>query len=197
MNKREFIKKTGLLTSTFVVVPLKSLSEELKPDGFQTKEEMVNNTNNFLPKRIVIGSDHAGFPLKGPLKETLISWGYDINDVGSFNPEPVDFPDIALLLVEEIIKGNADRGIMVCGTGVGASIACNKIRGVRAALCHDSYSAHQCVEHDNVNILCIGAQIIGVSLAEEILHNFLNATFSTEEHFRRRVQKLDEFDLKR
>ena len=197
MNKREFIKKTGLLTSTVVVVPLKSLSEELKIDRFQTQEETVNDMNKVLSTKIVIGSDHAGFPLKGPLKETLISWGYEINDVGSFNPEPVDFPDIALLLVEEIIKGNAERGIMVCGTGVGASIACNKIRGVRAALCHDSYSAHQCVEHDNVNILCIGAQIIGVSLAEEILHNFLNATFSTEEHFRRRVRKLDEFDLKK
>ena len=197
MNKREFIKKTGLLTSTVVVVPLKSLSEELKLDRFQTQEETVNDMNKVSSMKIVIGSDHAGFPLKGPLKETLISWGYEINDVGSFNPEPVDFPDIALLLVEEIIKGNAERGIMVCGTGVGASIACNKIRGMRAALCHDTYSAHQCVEHDNVNILCIGAQIIGVSLAEEILHNFLNATFSTEEHFRRRVRKLDEFDLKK
>ena len=197
MNKREFIKRTGLLTSTVVVAPLKSLSEDLKLDRFQTQEETVNDMNKVLSMKIVIGSDHAGFPLKGPLKETLKSWGYEINDVGSFNPDPVDFPDIALLLVEEIKKGNAERGIMVCGTGVGASIACNKIRGMRAALCHDSYSAHQCVEHDNVNILCIGAQIIGVSLAEEILHNFLNATFSTEEQFRRRVRKLDEFDLKK
>jgi len=115
--------------------------------------------------------------------------------VGSFTPDPVDFPDIALLLADEIIRGNADRGIMVCGTGVGAAIACNKIQGIRAALCHDTYSAHQCVEHDNVNVLCIGAQIIGPSVAEEILNNFLKARFSTEEQFRRRVKKLDQLDM--
>ena len=118
-----------------------------------------------------------------------------MKDVGSFTPDPVDFPDIALLLADEIKSGRADRGIMVCGTGVGAAIACNKIQGIRAALCHDTYSAHQCVEHDNVNVLCIGAQIIGPSVAEEILTNFLNASFSTEEQFRRRVQKLDLFDM--
>jgi ribose 5-phosphate isomerase B len=115
--------------------------------------------------------------------------------VGSFTPDPVDFPDIALLLTDEIISGRADRGIMVCGTGVGAAIACNKIQGIRAALCHDTYSAHQCVEHDNVNVLCIGAQIIGPSVAEEILTNFLNAKFSIEEQFRRRVRKLDQLDM--
>jgi ribose 5-phosphate isomerase B len=118
-----------------------------------------------------------------------------VKDVGSFTPDPVDFPDIALLLADEIISGRAERGIMVCGTGVGAAIACNKIQGIRAALCHDTYSAHQCVEHDNVNVLCIGAQIIGPSVAEEILTNYLNARFSTEEQFRRRVQKLDQFDM--
>ena len=115
--------------------------------------------------------------------------------MGSFTPDPVDFPDIALLLADEIKTGRAERGIMVCGTGVGAAIACNKIQGIRAALCHDTYSAHQCVEHDNVNVLCIGAQIIGPSVAEEILTNFLNAKFSTEEQFRRRVRKLDQFDM--
>jgi ribose 5-phosphate isomerase B len=197
MKKRDFIKKAGLFTSTVVAFPLVSLSKELEVNRLPFNQEIVNGKNNLDPKNIVIGGDHAGYPLKGPLKETLVSWGYKVKDVGSFTPEPVDFPDIALLLVEEIIKGNAERGIMVCGTGVGASIACNKIKGVRAALCHDSYSAHQCVEHDNVNILCIGAQIVGIKLAEELLQNFLNAKFSTEEHFRRRVKKLDEFDLKK
>ena len=145
--------------------------------------------------KLVIGSDHAGFPLKGPLIRLLQSWNYNVKDVGSFTPDPVDFPDISLLLADEIKSGRAERGIMVCGTGVGAAIACNKIQGIRAALCHDTYSAHQCVEHDNVNVLCIGAQIIGQSVAEEILTNYLNARFSTEEQFRRRVRKLDQFDL--
>ncbi len=145
--------------------------------------------------KLAIGSDHAGFPLKGPLIKLLRSWNHSVKDFGSFTPEPVDFPDIAKLLTDEIKSGRAERGIMVCGTGVGASIACNKTHGIRAALCHDTYSAHQCVEHDNVNVLCIGAQIIGVSLAEEILTAFLNAKFSTSEEFRRRVRKLDALDM--
>ncbi len=145
--------------------------------------------------KLAIGCDHAGFPLKGPLIKLLRSWSHSVKDCGSFTPEPVDFPDIAKLLTDEIKSGRAERGIMVCGTGVGASIACNKTHGIRAALCHDTYSAHQCVEHDNVNVLCIGAQIIGPSLAEEILTAFLNAKFSTAEEFRRRVRKLDALDM--
>ena len=176
MNKREFLTKTGMIATSLLVIP---------SDGIVSAE----------PMKLVIGSDHAGFPLKGPLMKVLQSWNYTVKDVGSFNPEPVDFPDIALLLADEIISGRAERGIMVCGTGVGAAIAGNKIQGIRAALCHDTYSAHQCVEHDNVNVLCIGAQIIGQSLAEEILKNYLNAKFSTKEQFRRRVRKLDQFDL--
>jgi len=145
--------------------------------------------------KLAIGCDHAGFPLKGPLIKLLRSWNHSVKDFGSFTPEPVDFPDIAKLLTDEIKSGRAERGIMVCGTGVGASIACNKTHGIRAALCHDTYSAHQCVEHDNVNVLCIGAQNIGPSLAEEILTAFLNAKFSTAEEFRRRVRKLDALDM--
>jgi ribose 5-phosphate isomerase B len=133
--------------------------------------------------------------MKGPLMRLLQSWDYSVKDVGSFTPDPVDFPDIAILLADEIISGRTERGIMVCGTGVGAAIACNKIQGIRAALCHDTYSAHQCVEHDNVNVLCIGAQIIGLSVAGEILNSFLKARFSTEEQFRRRVNKLDQLDM--
>jgi ribose 5-phosphate isomerase B len=145
--------------------------------------------------KLAIGSDHAGFLLKGVVIKLLRSWKHDVKDCGSFNPEPVDFPDIAMLVCDEIKSGRAERGIMVCGTGVGASIAGNKIHGIRAALCHDTYSAHQCVEHDDVNVLCIGAQIIGPSLAEEILACFLKAEFSTEEQFRRRVRKLNELDM--
>ena len=191
MKKREFLRKAGLLSASILVVP--SLGYEGKSSD--VKPVITKETESSVPMKLVIGSDHAGFPLKGPLVKLLQSWNYSVKDVGSFTPDPVDFPDIALLVADEIISGRAERGIMVCGTGVGAAIACNKIQGIRAALCHDTFSAHQCVEHDNVSVLCIGAQIIGPSVAEEILNNFLNAQFSTEEQFRRRVKKLDQFDL--
>lgn len=144
--------------------------------------------------KLAIGGDHAGFPLKGPVIELLRDAGYFVQDYGAHSTEPVDFPDIAATVCDAVRNGAADRGILVCGTGVGACIAANKIPGIRAALCHDTYSAHQSVEHDNVNLLCIGAQIIGIKLVAEILHAFLNAEFSTEEHFRRRVAKLAELE---
>jgi ribose 5-phosphate isomerase B len=146
------------------------------------------------PMPLVIGSDHAGFPLKGPVIDLLKSWGHPLKDVGCFSTEPVDFPDIAQQACAEILAGRAARGILVCGTGIGATIAGNKIRGIRAALCHDTYSAHQSVEHDDVNLLCMGAWIIGIKLAEEILRAFLHARFSTSEEFRRRVRKLEEME---
>jgi ribose 5-phosphate isomerase B len=144
--------------------------------------------------RLVVGGDHAGFPLKGPVVETLRSWGHDVTDVGTDSTDPVDFPDIAELVCETVRKGEAERGIMVCGTGVGAAIAANKFRGIRAALCHDVYSAHQSVEHDDVNVLCIGAQIVGDKLAFDLLRAFLEAEHSPDEEFRRRVAKLTELD---
>lgn len=144
--------------------------------------------------KLVIGGDHAGFPLKGPVIETLQAWGHEVIDHGSYTPEPVDFPDIAQKVCDSVLSGEAERGIMVCGTGMGASIASNKVPGIRAAVCHDVYSAHQCVEHDNVNVLCLGAQIVGNKLVEEILRAFLSAEFSTEEQFRRRVRKLTELE---
>jgi len=147
--------------------------------------------------KLVIGSDHAGFPMKGPVLALLKSWGHDVKDCGCFSTEPVDFPDIARLVCAEVKSGKAARGILVCGTGIGATIAGNKIRGIRAALCHDTYSAHQSVEHDDVNLLCMGAWIIGPKLAEEILQSFLNARFSTSEEFRRRVRKLEEMEKER
>ena len=144
--------------------------------------------------RIAIGGDHAGFPLKGPVVERLQAWGHTVTDHGTHSLDPVDFPDIARLVTDQVRKGEADRGILVCGTGVGAAIAGNKTPGIRAAVCHDIYSAHQCVEHDDVNLLCIGAQIIGIKLAEEIIQAFLAAQFSTAPEFRRRVQKLHDLE---
>ncbi len=144
--------------------------------------------------RIVIGADHAGFALKGPIVEALKSWGHEVEDVGTHTGERVDFPDVAQSMCTPILDGKADRGIMVCGTGIGACMAANKIPGIRAALCHDVYSAHQCVEHDDVNVMCLGAQIVGQTLALELIRTFLGARFSTEEHFRRRVRKLHEME---
>ncbi|MBD0328468.1 MAG: ribose 5-phosphate isomerase B [Pyrinomonadaceae bacterium] len=144
--------------------------------------------------KLVVGGDHAGYLLKGPVIAWLRVAGHMVQDLGTYSPDPVDFPDIAFTVCSAVREGRADRGILVCGTGVGACIAANKIPGMRAALCHDSYSAHQCVEHDNVNILCLGAQIVGIKLVEEILTAFLGAEFSTEEQFQRRVAKLAELE---
>jgi ribose 5-phosphate isomerase B len=143
---------------------------------------------------LAVGCDHAGFPLKGTVVAVLKSWGHSVKDCGTYSTDPVDFPDIAQKVCDEVLSGRAVRGILVCGTGVGACIAGNKVRGIRAALCHDTYSAHQCVEHDNVNLLCMGAWIIGPKMAEEVLQAYLNARFSSDEDFRRRVRKLGEME---
>lgn len=120
--------------------------------------------------------------------------GHTIIDHGSYDPQPVDFPDIARLVCGSVLSGEAQRGIMFCGTGVGASIACNKVPGIRASVCHDLYTAHQCVEHDDVQIIAMGAQIIGPTVAEELIDLFLQAEFSTSPEFRRRVEKLAVMD---
>jgi ribose 5-phosphate isomerase B len=144
--------------------------------------------------RLVIGSDHAGWSLKQTVIDHVRSLGHDVVDVGSFDDQPVDFPDIARTVAKQVTAGEAARGIMVCGTGVGASIAANKIKGIRAAVCHDVHSAHQSVEHDDVNVMCIGAQIVGPWLAKDLIGSFLSAEFSTDEEFRRRVEKLHALD---
>jgi len=130
--------------------------------------------------RLVVGSDHAGWSLKGSLVEHIESLGHEVIDVGSYDPNPVDFPDIARKVAAKVTSGDVDRGIMVCGTGVGASIAANKIKGIRAAVCHDVRSAHQSVEHDDVNVMCIGAQIVGPWLANDLASTFRGAQFSTD-----------------
>jgi ribose 5-phosphate isomerase B len=144
--------------------------------------------------KIAVGSDHAGFPLKGKVLDVLREKGHEITDFGSFDPNPVDFPDIAKKVCAAILDGKSERGIMFCGTGVGACIACNKISGIRASVCHDIYTAHQCVEHDDVQVIAMGAQIIGHTVALELIDLFLSAKFSTSEEFRRRVKKLEQMD---
>ena len=144
--------------------------------------------------RLVVGSDHAGWSLKSSVVAHIKSLGHEVVDAGSYDDKPVDFPDIARKVCAMVTSGEADRGIMVCGTGVGASIAANKIRGIRAAVCHDVHSAHQSVEHDDVNVMCIGAQIVGAWLANDLVAAFLAARFSTDEDFRRRVTKLHQME---
>jgi ribose 5-phosphate isomerase B len=146
---------------------------------------------------LAVGGDHAGFHLKGPLIGFLRGQGHLVEDCGSYDPAPVDFPDIAAAVCERVLDGRAARGILVCGSGVGAAIAGNKIPGIRASVCHDIYSAHQSVEHDDVNVMCIGAQVIGAKVAEECLLAFLAARFSADPDVRRRVAKLAALERKR
>ena len=143
--------------------------------------------------RIAVGSDHAGYELKQRLLPYLKS-RYEVLDQGSYDPAPVDFPQIGKKVCAAILNGEADRGVMFCGTGVGAAIACNKVPGIRASVCHDLYTAHQCVEHDNVQVIALGAQIIGWTAAQELIDIFLAAQFSDGEDFRRRVRMLEEMD---
>jgi ribose 5-phosphate isomerase B len=150
----------------------------------------VRKVKAMTPLSLAVGGDHAGFPLKGPLIEFLRSQGHSVDDCGSYDPNPVDFPDISKTVCDRVRQGRAVRGILVCGTGVGACIAANKVPGIRASVCHDIYSAHQCVEHDDVNVVCIGAQVVGAKLAEDCLRAFLSARFSTEQQFRIRVEKI-------
>ena len=147
--------------------------------------------------KIAVGGDHKGFPLKAMLIDRIRALGHDVTDFGCFDENPVDFPDIAGLVCNAILSGNAQRGIMFCGSGVGAAIACNKTAGIRAAVCHDLFTAHQCVEHDDVQVIAFGAQIIGYTAAFELIRLFLDAEFSTDGDFRRRVSKLERMDAKR
>jgi ribose 5-phosphate isomerase B len=145
--------------------------------------------------KLAVGSDHAGFPLKGPVIELLRSWGHPVTDCGTYSTAPVDFPDIAQKVCDEILAGRAQRAVLVCGTGVGASIAANKIPKIRATLCGDTFCAHQCVEDDDVNVLCLGAWVVGTKLAADILSTYLNAKFnSADPDLRRRLQKLEQMD---
>jgi ribose 5-phosphate isomerase B len=140
--------------------------------------------------KITIGSDHAGFELKKVLIEHLQKSGHELLDVGTHNTAPVDYPDYAEKVANGVLHGGTERGILICGSGVGASVAANKIPGVRAGLCHDGYSAHQGVEHDDMNILVLGSRVIGPELAKDLCITFINARFTGAERHRRRLEKI-------
>jgi ribose 5-phosphate isomerase B len=141
--------------------------------------------------RIAVGSDHAGFALKQETAERLRREGHEVLDVGTHTPEPCDYPDFAEALGRALLDGRAERGVLLCGSGVGASVAANKLAGIRAAVCHDAYSARQGVEHDDLNVLVLGARVIGPALAEELVRAFLGARFTREERHLRRLAKVE------
>lgn len=145
--------------------------------------------------RVAVGADHGGFPLKKEIVELLRGAGHEPVDVGAHKLDPADdYPDFSHAVAQAILDGRADRGIILCGSGVGASIVANKFNGIRAGLCHDTYSAHQAVEHDDMNVLCLGARVVGPALAAELVRAFVGAKFSGEERHVRRLAKLRSFE---
>ena len=143
-----------------------------------------------MVKRVALAADHAGFELKEKVAAYLKGAGFEVMDLGTGDEEPVDYPDFARAIGEALRKGRAERGILICGSGVGACVAANKMKDIRAGLCHDTYSAHQGVEHDDINVLCLGARVIGEELAKELVTAFLSAEFTGEERHRRRLAKI-------
>jgi len=141
--------------------------------------------------RVALGADHAGYVLKQELAAKLAQLGHDVLDLGTHSLAPVDYPDSAEAVATALRDGQAERGILVCGSGAGVSIAASKFPGIRAAVCHDTYTAHQAVEHDDMNVLCLGARVIGPALALEVSCAFLAAAFSAEERHQRRLDKIN------
>jgi RpiB/LacA/LacB family sugar-phosphate isomerase len=146
--------------------------------------------------KLVIGSDHAGFDLKEDLAAALRAQGHEVIDVGTTSREPVDYPDFAEAVGEGVRAGRAPRAVLICGSGVGACVAANKLPGIRAATCHDTYSAHQGVEHDDMNVLVLGARVIGREMAHELVRAYVGAVFSGEERHVRRLGKLAAIEKK-
>ncbi|HEX3435372.1 MAG TPA: ribose 5-phosphate isomerase B [Pseudacidobacterium sp.] len=141
--------------------------------------------------KLVIAADHAGFPLKEEVRGYLERLGHEVTDLGAYNAEPSDYPDFAEAVGKALAAGRAERGILICGSGVGVCVAANKMPGIRASMCHDTYSAHQGVEHDDMNVLVLGARIIGSALAFDLVSSYLNARFQKqEERFVRRLNKV-------
>jgi ribose 5-phosphate isomerase B len=141
--------------------------------------------------KIACAFDHAGFPLKGMVIDTVIGEGHEAVDLGTWSTDPVDYPDTARAAAEAVRSGEADRAVLVCGSGAGVAVAACKFPGVRAAVAHDTYTAHQCVEHDQVNVMCLGGRVIGPSLAGDIIRAYLQAEFTGEERHKRRLAKID------
>jgi len=145
--------------------------------------------------RISVAADHNGYELKNEISEILKRDGHDVIDIGPHSLDPLDdYPDFAKPLAKSVSSGETDRGIMVCGSGVGASVAANKVKGVRAAVCHDIYSAHQGVEHDNMNILCLGSRIVGTEVVRELVSAFISAEYTNAERHARRLNKVIEME---
>lgn len=144
--------------------------------------------------KIALASDHAGLALKNHLMDYLSTKEHEVIDLGAFTSEPSDYPDFAEAIGKAVISGKAERGILICGSGVGASVAANKLAGIRAGLCHDSYSARQGVEHDNMNVLVLGSRVIGEALARDLADNFIGAHFSNEERHVRRLKKVERLE---
>ena len=144
--------------------------------------------------KIIIAADHAGFEYKNILLKDIQDQGYEVIDIGTFNKEPDDYPDRAAEIAHAIQNKKGKRGIIICGSGVGVSVAANKFKGIRAGVCHDTYSAHQCVEHDNVNVLCLGERVIGIELAREIIFTFLKAEFSNAPRHKKRLDKITDIE---
>ncbi len=144
--------------------------------------------------RVAVGADHAGFEMKQVIADHLRCLGHTVLDLGTCDTVPVDYPDFSEAVARAVLDGRADRAVLICGSGVGASVAANKFHGIRAGLCHDCYSAHQGVEHDNMNILVLGSRIIGMELAKDLVSTFLKAEFSGEERHRRRLAKVASFE---
>jgi ribose 5-phosphate isomerase B len=143
---------------------------------------------------LAVASDHAGYPLKGRAIEDLRKANHQVTDLGTDSTAAVDYPDYARAVAEAVLSGRAERAVLICGSGAGACVAANKFKGIRAATCHDTFSAHQCVEDDDVNVLCLGARVIGPELAMEVIRVFVNARFSGAERHRRRVAKIAAFE---
>ena len=145
--------------------------------------------------RVAVAFDHRGVKLRDRILEELAALSHDVVDLGTdTDAERVDYPDKARELGEAVLAGDAERGVLVCGSGVGASIAACKMRGIRAAICHDTYSAHQGVEHDDMNVLCLGSEVVGAELAAELVRTFLGATFDGSERYVRRLEKIEELE---
>jgi ribose 5-phosphate isomerase B len=144
--------------------------------------------------KLAVAADHAGFPLKELIIEGLRKLGHETIDLGTNSTAPVDYPDYAQAVARAVLDGRVDRAILVCGSGAGACVAANKFRGIRAATCHDSFSARQCVEDDDVNVLCLGARVIGPNLAGELVGDYVNAKFSGAERHKRRLGKIANFE---
>ena len=151
-------------------------------------------TDIMFAMTIAVATDHGGFPLKARILDFLQKQGHQTIDLGTCSADPVDYPDYARAVAEAVLQGKAERAVLICGSGAGACVAANKFRGIRAATCHDSFSAHQCVEDDDVNVFCLGARVVGPELAVDLVRVYVAAKFSGAERHKRRLAKIAAFE---